>query len=481
MPDHISVTFLGTAAGKPSHTRNVSSLVVKLDSRLWVFDAGEGTQHQMMDPACKLAMGKVQKVFVTHMHADHINGLPGLLCTISAGEGSAFPGAEDPRIGEAKEVPPTQIYGPSGLRLFLRTCLSLTSSILSRPYVVHELLFLDEEPCPQDPQVLHPSEKKGRDIRMGQEGDWRDVVGEVEGDGVKVGAAPIEHTVRCIAYLLTESARPLPIQPSLYIPHLKNPINAAALSTKHGIKNPLTLLSKLQTERKDITLEDGTVLEPPGLDPNGGRRIAICGDTFDATDLFPAFSAAASSPAPSSSSTNNDVPANGDDYLDLLIHESTNAFLPTLDDSQSPLRPNPVSLTSITALARSHGHSTPQVAGAFAKRARARRLVMNHLSVKYPDPESKRLGEVKNEEEKERRAKWGEMLREIERQAVGEMVSAGEEAESGARTELGPEEKEGERWRVRTARDFMEVEVPRRDRLAGGGAEERGKKSKGKK
>lgn len=68
MPDHISVTFLGTAAGKPSLTRNVSSLVVKMDSRLWVFDAGEGTQHQLMDPRCTLQMSKINKIFVTHLH-----------------------------------------------------------------------------------------------------------------------------------------------------------------------------------------------------------------------------------------------------------------------------------------------------------------------------------------------------------------------------------------------------------------------------
>jgi len=70
MPDSISLTFLGTAAGRPSTTRNVSSLGVKIDSKIWVFDAGESTQHQFMNPRCKLSMGKVEKIFITHMHGE---------------------------------------------------------------------------------------------------------------------------------------------------------------------------------------------------------------------------------------------------------------------------------------------------------------------------------------------------------------------------------------------------------------------------
>ncbi|GAA5914163.1 hypothetical protein JCM6882_004943 [Rhodosporidiobolus microsporus] len=499
MPDQISVTFLGTAAGKPSQTRNVSSLVVKLDSKLWVFDAGEGTQHQLMDPRCKLQMGKISKIFVTHMHADHVNGLPGLLCTISAGEGSVLPGQEDPRVEEAKEVPPTQIYGPHGLRLFLRHALSLTHSVLSRPYVVHELLWPDEQPSAQGEGEMHPSERRGRDVVMqegdGGEGGWRDFVGEEEdgGLGVRVSAAPILHTIRCIGYLLLESPRPLPILPHLYIPHLKSPQNAAALAAQ-GVKNPLTLLSRLQSERQEIALADGTVLRPPGVDPRGGRRIAILGDTYDAGPMLPLLLSPGSStateapewaerlfPPSSCSSSSSSATATAtapppSDYLDLLIHESTNVYLPTLDESHSPLKPSPASLESVTALARDHGHSTPQVAGSFARRARARRVVLNHLSTKYPDPTSERLAALRegDDDARERREKWGAMLREIERQAGEELVSEG-----GARELEGEKAGEGGGWRVRTARDFWEVEVVRRDKIGGGkGAEAEGKGGK---
>lgn len=104
-----------------------------LVSHSWVFDVGEGTQHRFIDPRCKLPLSKVSRIFITHMHGesdtvgtrcrrsrpqklskcltrslaragDHINGLPGLLCTISAGEGSVLPGQDDPRLDEAQQV-----------------------------------------------------------------------------------------------------------------------------------------------------------------------------------------------------------------------------------------------------------------------------------------------------------------------------------------------------------------------------------------
>ncbi|GAA5867366.1 hypothetical protein JCM8547_003322 [Rhodosporidiobolus lusitaniae] len=520
-PDHISLTFLGTAAGKPCQTRNVSSLVVKMDSRLWMFDAGEGTQHQLVDPRCKLQMGKIQKIFVTHMHADHINGLPGLLCTISAGEGSAMPGTEDPRLAEAASLPPTQIYGPSGLRLFLRTSLSLSHSVLSRPYTVHELLWPDEAACPQGSLGMHESERRGRDVRMGREGDWREVVGEEEGegDGVKLVASPVEHTIRCIAYLLLESPRSLPLVPSLYLPALKSPLNVSSLA-QQGVKNPLTLLARLQTDQEPIELADGTVLRPPGLDPRGGKRICIVGDTYDASGMLPLIHSSSFStatelpeyaakglfPPPPSSSPVTDNPnartwaTNETDYLDLLIHESTNAFLPQFDSSQAPppppsssssssSKPKPTpTLASITSLARSHGHSTPQVAGSFARLARARRVVLNHLSNKYPDPESSRLERLPEEEskegrgEREKRERWRGMLKAIEGQAEEALLKG---VEGGGEKE-GEDKEEGE-WRVKTARDFMEIVVERRDKIAGrggggGGANEgKGKEEKEKK
>lgn len=120
----MEIKFLGTGAGVPSKGRNVSSLVLKLLDELnqiWMFDCGEGTQLQILRTSIKPR--KVSKIFITHLHGDHIFGLPGFLSSRS------FQGGNDPLT----------LYGPTGIKEFTRTSLKLSASKLSYPLNIVEL------------------------------------------------------------------------------------------------------------------------------------------------------------------------------------------------------------------------------------------------------------------------------------------------------------------------------------------------------
>lgn len=115
------ITFLGTGAGIPSRTRNVSSMALRLPQRkeVWLFDCGEGTQHQLLRSDVRL--GHITRIFITHLHGDHIFGLPGLLGTCSLS-------------GDLRQL---DIYGPPGLDSLLSTALELSQTTLGFPLQVH--------------------------------------------------------------------------------------------------------------------------------------------------------------------------------------------------------------------------------------------------------------------------------------------------------------------------------------------------------
>ncbi|NEW62692.1 ribonuclease Z [Granulicatella sp. zg-ZJ] len=116
--------FLGTGAGVPSKNRNVSSIALKmLDERneVWLFDCGEATQHTILHTSIRPR--KITKIFVTHLHGDHIYGLPGLLSS------RAFQGGEESLT----------IYGPVGIKDFVLTSLKISHCHLKYPLHFVEL------------------------------------------------------------------------------------------------------------------------------------------------------------------------------------------------------------------------------------------------------------------------------------------------------------------------------------------------------
>jgi ribonuclease Z len=129
----LELLFLGTGAGVPAKERNVSSIALQLleeRGATWLFDCGEATQHQILHTSIRPR--RIENIFITHLHGDHIFGLPGLLGSRS------FQGGDTPLT----------IYGPKGIQAFIEISLSISCTRLKYDLQVVEIeegtIFEDE-------------------------------------------------------------------------------------------------------------------------------------------------------------------------------------------------------------------------------------------------------------------------------------------------------------------------------------------------
>lgn len=155
----IRVTFLGTSSGVPTRSRNVSGIAVQLPQRseTWLLDCGEATQHQLIRNS-ELKFGSIRRIFITHMHGDHIYGLPGLLST----------------CGMSNPPEAIDVYGPSGLKNYLDSVLRWSESRINYPFRVHAV----------EPGIV------------------------LEEKDYVVFCAPLEHRVPAFGYRIVERDRP---------------------------------------------------------------------------------------------------------------------------------------------------------------------------------------------------------------------------------------------------------------------------------
>ena len=117
----MEIIFLGTSSAIPTNHRNHSAIAMKAFGEIMLFDCGEGTQRQMT--RARLSPMKIDKIFLTHFHGDHILGLPGMI------QSMAFRGRTEP----------LDIYGPPGLYQLVDYMKNFGYFSLSFEIVVHEI------------------------------------------------------------------------------------------------------------------------------------------------------------------------------------------------------------------------------------------------------------------------------------------------------------------------------------------------------
>ncbi|XP_076006783.1 zinc phosphodiesterase ELAC protein 1 [Genypterus blacodes] len=325
----MDVTFLGTGSAYPSPHRGASALVLRTEGDCWLFDCGEGTQTQLMKSPIRA--GRITKVFISHLHGDHLFGLPGLLCTVSLNTNRPDPTQPEPQQNQ----PCVDIYGPRGLRHFLRVTLGLTGSQLLFPYAVHELdPTPDQSPAEGQlsPEVtaehgpLHPQERLGRTISLDVSSATYLLFEEKK---FVVKAFRLFHRIPSFGFCVMERDIPGRLKTEL----LK----------ELGLR-PGPLYGRLKAGEA-VTLENGRVVSPAEVleEAIPGRKVCILGDC---------------------SAVLGEGPLSMCSAADVLIHEATLA-------------------NEHREKAVEHGHSTPEMAAAVAKACCARRLVLYHFSQRY--------------------------------------------------------------------------------------------------
>jgi ribonuclease Z len=220
----VEITFIGTGSGAPSRQRNVSSAALNLTDRgeLFLVDCGEGTQHQILR-APQVRLSQLTRIFITHLHGDHLFGLVGLLASRALAQGGSGP---------------VTIYGPLGLAEYVRVSLRVSG--------------MQRFGYPVEVRVTEPG-----------------VV--YEDDELFVTAAPVRHRIEAYAYAFEEKPRPGRFDVEA----------ARELGVPDG-----PLFGRLKAGEA-ITLVDGRTIRPEGLTgpDRAGRRVVFSGDTGHSPEL----------------------------------------------------------------------------------------------------------------------------------------------------------------------------------------------------
>ncbi len=154
---NLEAFVLGCGGMMPLPYRHLTSVLLRRDGDLFLFDCGEGTQVSLK--RLNLKWKKIDAIFISHTHADHVTGLPGILMLNS----------------QVDRKEPLYIYGPPKIAEYVETSRRVLDMYINYPIIVKEITA----PC-----VVH------------------------EGKDFYVRAFPLQHTKTCVGYTLEELDRP---------------------------------------------------------------------------------------------------------------------------------------------------------------------------------------------------------------------------------------------------------------------------------
>ena len=229
--------ILGCGGKMPLPYRHLTSVLLRRDGDLFLFDGGEGTQVSLK--RLNLRWKKIDAIFVSHTHADHVTGLPGILMLSS----------------QVDRTEPLYIYGPPKIKEYIESSRKVLDMYINYPIIIKEI----EAPC-----VVH----SGKDFY--------------------IRAFPLDHTKTCVGYTLEELDRPGEFNPSaareLNVPvgplwsQLQNGFEVTASDGK--IVKPEQVMGEKRSGRKFSFVTD-TLYNESIIEHVKGSDLLICEGMFE--------------------------------------------------------------------------------------------------------------------------------------------------------------------------------------------------------
>src|SRR5690606_17975578 len=222
----MKLQILGCYAATPRTITNPTSQVLEMRNRLFLIDCGEGTQVQLRKH--KVKFSKINHIFISHLHGDHVFGVIGLVSTFML-------------LGRTNDL---HIYGPVGIKELITMQLRLSNSWTTYGLFIHEL-------------------------------DSKESVVVFEDDSVIVGTIPLRHRIYTNGYLFQEKPA-------------ERKLNIEAVA-RYKID---TSYYRNIKAGKDYKLDDGVIIPNSELtfDPPQPKNYAFCSDTIYNEDIIPLIS-----------------------------------------------------------------------------------------------------------------------------------------------------------------------------------------------